>query len=154
MLDTPACCSRDGHRGTGARPADVAHGVGRRHLGLTLNGIPADLPEGHDVVLVDDVDAAPLVVDTIRIGGSEPEWIETFLARSERVLDYIRCDLPLPEDAFGDERFPSRDAADPRRALRDDGLAMTDGEFQKAVLERFKARESFARVDQALARWC
>ena len=72
---------------------------------LTLNGIPVDLPEGHDVVLVDDVDAAPVVVDTIRIGGSEPEWIETFLARSERVLDYIRCDLPLPEDAFGDERF-------------------------------------------------
>ena len=42
---------------------------------LTLNGIPVDLPEGHDVVLVDDVDAAPVVVDTIRIGGSEPEWV-------------------------------------------------------------------------------
>ena len=51
------------------------------------------------------MDAASVVVDTIRIGGSEPEWVETFLARSERVLDYIRCDLPLPEDAFGDERF-------------------------------------------------
>ena len=72
---------------------------------LTLNGIAVDLPEGHDVVLVDDVDAAPVIVDTLRIGGSEPEWVETFLARSDRVLDFIRCDLPLPENAFGDERF-------------------------------------------------
>ena len=87
----------------GAVRLEIAHVHATREL--TLNGIPVDLPEGHDVVLVDDVDAAPVVVDTIRIGGSEPEWVETFLARSERVLDYIRCDLPLPEDAFGDERF-------------------------------------------------
>ena len=44
---------------------------------LTVNGIPVDLPEGHDVVLVDDVDVAPVVVGTVRIGGSEPEWVET-----------------------------------------------------------------------------
>ena len=31
---------------------------------------------------------------------------------------------------------------------------MTDGEFQKAVLERFKAMEGFARVDQAPAHRC
>ena len=136
----------------GAVRLEVAYVHATREL--TLNGIPVDLPEGHDVVLVDDMDAAPVVVDTIRIGGSEPEWVETFLARSERVLDYIRCDLPLPEDAFGDVRFPSRDAADPRRALRDDGREMTYGEFQKAVLERFKAMEGFARADQALARRC
>ena len=72
---------------------------------LTVNGIPVNLPEGHDVVLVDDVDADPVVVGTLHIGGSEPEWVETFLARSVRVIDFIRCDLPLPEDAFGDKRF-------------------------------------------------
>lgn len=72
---------------------------------LTVNGIPVDLPEGHDVVLVDELDVAPVVVGTVRIGGSEPEWVETFLARSDRVLEFIRCDRPLPADAFGHERF-------------------------------------------------
>ena len=133
----------------GAVRVEIAYVHATREL--TLNGIPVDLPEGHDVVLVDDVDAAPVVVDTIRIGGSEPEWVETFLARSERVLDYIRCDLPLPEDAFGDERFRRGMQRTLDERCEDNGSEMTNGEFQKAVLERFEAMD--ARFD-ALARRC
>ena len=36
---------------------------------LTLNGIPVDLPEGKMSSSSMDVDAVPVVVDTIRIGG-------------------------------------------------------------------------------------
>ena len=32
------------------------------------------------------------------------EWIER-LGRSETVREFVRCDVPLPEDAFDNERF-------------------------------------------------
>jgi hypothetical protein len=87
----------------GAVRLEIAYEYETREL--RLNGIPVDLPEGHDIVLVDDVDEAPVVVDTLRIGGSAPEWVEVFLGRSDRVLEFLKCDLKLPEDAFGHERF-------------------------------------------------
>ena len=31
-------------------------------------------------------------VGTLRVGGSEPEWIEVFLGRSETVREFVRCD--------------------------------------------------------------
>ena len=31
-------------------------------------------------------------VGTLRVGGSEPEWIAVFLGRSETVLEFVRCD--------------------------------------------------------------
>ena len=70
-----------------------------------VNGIPVRLPEGHDVILVDDADTEAAVVGTLRVGGSGPEWIETFLGRSETVRAFVRCDVPLPEDTFDNERF-------------------------------------------------
>ena len=41
-----------------------------------MNGILVQLPEAHDVILVDDADAKAVIVGTLRVGGSEPEWIE------------------------------------------------------------------------------
>ena len=70
-----------------------------------VNGIPVRLPEGHDVILVDEVDGNAVLVETLRVGGSEPEWVEVFLGRSERVREFVRCDVPLPENTFGNERF-------------------------------------------------
>ena len=55
-----------------------------------VNGILVQLPEGHDVILVDDADAEAVVVGTLRVGGSEPEWIEVFLGRPETVREFVR----------------------------------------------------------------
>lgn len=87
----------------GAVRLEIAYRYETREL--RLNGMPVHLPGGHDVVLVDHVDDEPVVVDTLRIGGSERERVEALLARSDRVLDFLRCDLALPEDTFGHERF-------------------------------------------------
>ena len=87
----------------GAVRLEIAYTYETREL--RLNGMPVHLPSGHEIVLVDHVDEEPGIVDTLHIGGSERERVEAFLARSERVLDFLRCDLALPEDAFGHERF-------------------------------------------------
>ena len=42
----------------GAVRLEIAYEYETREL--RLNGIPVDLPEGHDIVLVDDVDEAPV----------------------------------------------------------------------------------------------
>ncbi len=72
---------------------------------VRVNGTSVRLPDGHDVVLVDDVDEEAVIVDTLRVSGSEPEWVEVFLGRSDRVREFVRCDVPLPEGTFNNERF-------------------------------------------------
>lgn len=67
-----------------------------------VNGLPVRLPAGHDVILVDHADEQPTVAGTLRVGGSEPELIEEFLGRSPDILAFVRCDLPLLEDASSD----------------------------------------------------
>ena len=65
-----------------------------------VNGLPVQLPAGHDVILVDNIDDQPVVVRTLRVGGSAPELIEEFLGRDPALVGFVRCDVPLPEDAF------------------------------------------------------
>ena len=76
---------------------------------------------GDNVVLVDDVDdpAGPRVVGTLRIDPrfavrclDEPPYlldgVETLLQRSEELLAFLRCDMPLPADLYPDSRSVSR----------------------------------------------
>lgn len=65
-----------------------------------VNGLPVQLPAGHDVILVDDVDDQPAVVDTLSVGGSAPMLIEGFLGRDSTLMEFVRCDVPLPEEVF------------------------------------------------------
>ena len=55
----------------------------------------------HNVVLVDDVDAAsgPRVVKTLRVDGalSELSRVEPVIARSPELVGYLRCDLRVPD---------------------------------------------------------
>ena len=74
---------------------------------VLVNGAPVRLPDGHNVVLVDDADAGgpPSDVQTLRVDGEDGESIEAFLGRSEAVTKFVRCGVPLPEGAFeGDGR--------------------------------------------------
>lgn len=72
----------------------------------TVNGVTFTLPEGHNVVLVDDVDGSSRSYETLGVDGRDGEWIETFLGRSDAVKSFVRCDVPLPPDVFaGNERF-------------------------------------------------
>ena len=73
---------------------------GPRGRTVQVNGVPVLLPEGHDVVLLDNVDEEMEVVRTLSVGGEESEPIETFLGRSPEIREFMRCDLPLPEDIF------------------------------------------------------
>ena len=58
-----------------------------------------------NVLLVDDVDspAGPRVVSLLRIDGDykadvrKPAPIHTFIRRSPDLVDFLRCDAPLPE---------------------------------------------------------
>ena len=88
----------------------VTHGAIRLELEYNLqgraavvNGVPVQLPEGHDVILLDHVDQEPEVVGTLSVGGEELEPIETFIGRSPSLREFVRCDVPLPEDAFASE---------------------------------------------------
>ena len=65
-----------------------------------VNGLPVQLPAGHDVILVDDVDDQPAVVGTLSVGGSAPMLIEGFLGRDPTLMEFVRCDVPLPEEVF------------------------------------------------------
>ena len=112
--NTLSFSSTDTYRRTGEpiRSVSARQGAVRLELAYehstreaSVNGILVQLPEAHDVILVDDADAKAVVVGTLRVGGSEPEWIEVFLGRSETVREFVRCDVPLPEDAFDNERF-------------------------------------------------
>lgn len=85
----------------------VTHGDIRLDLGYgpsertaQVNGTPVLLPEGHDVILLDNVDVDLEVVGTLSVGGDESEPIETFLGRSSEIREFMRCGLPLPEDVF------------------------------------------------------
>ncbi len=74
---------------------------------VLVNGVPVQLPDGHNVILVDDADAGgpPSDVQTLRVAGEDGEWIEAFLGRSEAVTEFVRCGAPLPEGTFeGDGR--------------------------------------------------
>ena len=72
----------------------------------TVNGLTFTLPEGHNVVLVDNVDESSQEYATLGVEGRDGEWIEMFLGRSEAVRSFIRCDVPMPPDVFaGDQRF-------------------------------------------------
>ena len=112
--NTLSFAGSDSYRRTGEPIRSVSAKQGAVRLELAydhstrearVNGIPVRLPEGHDVILVDDADTEAAVVGTLRVGGSGPEWIETFLGRSETVRAFVRCDVPLPEDTFDNERF-------------------------------------------------
>ena len=76
---------------------------------------------GDNVVLVDDVDdpAGPRVVGTLRIDPrfavrclDEPPYlldgVETLLQRSEELLAFLRCDMPLLADLYPDGRSVAR----------------------------------------------
>ena len=69
---------------------------------LTLNGFPVDLPEGHDVVLDDDAEAAPVIVDTI---DREPalQHVGVMRRRSPSGEQPILASLELVGDERGDE---------------------------------------------------
>ena len=73
-----------------------------------VNGLPVRLPAGHDVILVDHADGRPTVVGTLRVGGSEPEPIEEFLGRSPDLVEFVRCDLPLPEETSAERERARR----------------------------------------------
>ena len=111
--NTLSFSSNDRYRPTGEPIRSVSARQGAVRLELAydystrearVNGIPVLLPPGHDVILIDDADTEAFVVDTLQVGGSEPEWIGVFLGRSERVRAFLRCDVPLPEDTFNNER--------------------------------------------------
>ena len=73
---------------------------------------------GDNVVLVDDVDgpAGPQVAGTLRIDpgftgrADEPPFdgFEVLLQRSEELLGFLRCDVPLPADLYPGRRSVSR----------------------------------------------
>ena len=72
----------------------------------TVNELTFTLPEGHNVVLVDNVDGGDQHYETLGVEGRDGEWIETFLGRSDAVKSFIRCDVPMPDDVFtGNQRF-------------------------------------------------
>ena len=73
---------------------------GTRARTARVNGVPVLLPEGYDVILLDRVDEEPEVVRTLSVGGEESEPIETFLSRSQEIREFMRCEVPLPEDVF------------------------------------------------------
>jgi hypothetical protein len=74
---------------------------------------------GDNVVLVDDVDgpAGPQVAGTLRIDpgfavgrSDEPPFdgFEVLLQRSEELLGFLRCNVPLPADLYRGRRSVSR----------------------------------------------
>ena len=73
---------------------------------VRVNGVKVDLSDSDNVILVDDVDGSERVVETLRIDGTDGEWIETFLGRSPVVREFVRCEVQLPDGAFdGNWRF-------------------------------------------------
>ena len=86
--NTLSFSSTDTYRRTGEPIRSVSARQGAVRLKLAYehstrearaNGILVQLPEAHDVILVDDADAKAVIVGTLRVGGSEPEWIEVSL---------------------------------------------------------------------------
>ena len=62
-----------------------------------VNGISVQMPDGHNVVLVDDADTAAPSIETLGIEPRGPERVEAFLGRSAVVREFARCDVQLPE---------------------------------------------------------
>ena len=73
---------------------------GPRGRTAQVNGVPVLLPDEHDVILLDNVDVELEVARTLSLGGEASEPVETFLGRSPEIREFMRCDLPLPEDVF------------------------------------------------------
>ena len=77
-----------------------------RGRSAVVNGLPVELPDGHDVILLDHVNTELEVVGTLSVGGQVLEPVETFLGRSPEIREFMRCDVPLPDDAFASEDEP------------------------------------------------
>ena len=74
---------------------------GSRGRTARVNGVAVLLPEEHDVILLDNVDIELLeAARTLSLGGEASEPVETFLGRSPEIREFMRCDVPLPEDVF------------------------------------------------------
>ena len=91
---------------------------------VRVNGVKVDLSDSDNVILVDDVDGSERVVETLRIDGTDGEWIETFLGRSPVVREFVRCEVQLPDGAL-DGNWPFRDSI--QRSL-DDRCALMKAE--------------------------
>lgn len=63
----------------------------------TVNGISFQMPDGHNVVLVDDADTEAPRMATLGIEPGAPERVEAFLGRSAAVREFARCDVRLPD---------------------------------------------------------
>ena len=63
----------------------------------TVNGVSFQMPDGHNVVLVDDADTEAPSMATLGIEPGAPERVEAFLGRSAAVREFARCDVRLPD---------------------------------------------------------
>lgn len=63
----------------------------------SVNGIGVQMPDGHNVVLVDGADTGMPSIETLGIEPGEPERVEAFLGRSAVVREFARCDVQLPD---------------------------------------------------------
>lgn len=93
--------ARDGHVGVrsavsrGDLTLEFAYVPATREA--TVNGISLRMPDGHNVVLVDDADTGTPSMETLGIEPGEPERVEAFLGRSAAVREFARCDVRLPD---------------------------------------------------------